>query len=764
MKKPILILLLLIFSSTLLFSQVTSNGAGGGAWNDPATWSSNTGPGTSDDVVIVAGDTVTVGSTQSCKGITIDDSGTLKITTGAVLNTSYTVTVNGTLTMDDGNFNIGGTSKTKYLEISGGTLNFSGGAINVSGRYKQLSGGNSYFSGDAVLNLATAGEQSNNGTINIFSVTTKGTFSVASGSTVQIVLKNENGGSTPEIHYSPGTSDFNGGSIILENASSVPNIDVDGDEPIYKLQSNIGSGDTLHFSRGSQLQINNFTIQSGKAVADAGAMVSINGTASLGADGNFSFEVNANDAASVYFANAPAKKVKADISLIQGKFHYISAPVTTSQTFDNLNLGLTGGSGNDSFYYWDESLEYKGVTGNWVDILNGADGTGTHSTMNSDRFQTAKGYTIHYQHADHTMSLTGNVLAADQTIAVTSTSGSTGQGWNLVGNPFTASIFVTHEVGTNNFLDVNASILDSVDGGIYLWNEKSSFAGNRNDYLTVSNASGRVNISVGQAFMVKVKASGDISFPQNIQNNDREATFYKDNPVNPWVRCWFDLSRNGQVRSETLIAFGPGMTQGLDPTYDAGLLRGNSNEYVFTKLVKDDGNDFAIQALPPLAAAEKVKVGLDADSTGDYVLSLARNENLADSVSVVLKDEKTGQLIDLQKNKAYSFSLDKTGEIKGRFTLYFNQKVTGTSSFKASEDISPVEIKVIRHQVDVNNLEQRPIQCTLEVVDELGQRLMTQKLNLAAGGHTSVRMPEVKGLMIISLFNNTFRKTEKVIF
>jgi len=763
MKKFILFLTPILFLSLTGVGQVTSNGTGGGAWSDPSSWASGSVPASSDNVEVVSGDIITVSSTQSCKGITIDVGGTLKITTGALLTASSTVNDNGTLTMTDGTFNAGST-KAKYFYVASGGLYFSGGTINVGGRYYQKTGGNAYLSGNAILNLSTAGPQKT-ASYHIFSVTTSGVFSVAAGSSVQIVLKNGNSGTEPEIHYSPGTSDFQGGSLILENASSVSNIYLDSDQPIYNLQSNIGTGNTLHFTRGSQLQMNNFTIQSGKAVVDAGALVSINGLASLGADGNLSFEVNSTDAASVYFAHAPLQKVTTNIFLAQGKFHYISAPVAISQNFDKLNLGLTAGSGHDSFYYWDEALDYNGVTGNWVDILNGADGTGNHSLMGSKSFQTAKGYTIRYQHADHTLSLTGNVLAGDQTISVTSTSGSTGQGWNLIGNPFTASIAANSSAQTiHNFLDVNSGELDPDYGAIYLWNEQFSYKGNRDDYTVVSNASGTVNISAGQAFMVKVKTSGNISFPQNIQNNDREATFYKENPMNPWVRCWFDLSRKGQIRSETLISFGPGMTKGLDPTYDAGLLRGDSKEEVFTRLVKDDGNDFAIQALPPLITPEKVKVGLEADSIGDYVLSLAHNENLPDTVSIVLKDEKTGQLIDLQKNKAYSFFLDKTGKITDRFTLYFNQKVTGTSSIKTSKDVSPVAIKVIQHQVFVKNLIQRPVLCNLKVVDEWGQQLMIQKLKLARGGYASVQLPDVTGLIIISLFNNTFRKTEKVVF
>ena len=762
MKKFTLFFLSFLFVNSCLFGQ-KSNGIGGGAWSNPATWASGLVPSSTANDTIVTGDVVTVSSVQNCKTIVIESGGTLKLNSdAAILTTSGNLMDNGSLTVEAGTLNVGST-KSKYLYVSGGTLNFSGGTINVRGRYVQKSGGNAYLSGNSVLNLSTAGEQ-NTKTINIFSVTTGGVFSVASGSTAKVVLQHGNLGAAYEIHYSPGTSDFAGGSFVIENNSSVPNIYFDSDVSINNLVSNVGAGDTLHFTSTCDVKMNDFTIQSGKAVANAGARLEINGSPSLGSDGDFSFDIHATEAASVYFSQTPAAKVRADISLTGAKFHYIAAPVSISQTFNDLNMGLTGGSGNDSFFYWDEAYNYKGVTGNWVDILNGEDGTGNNSLLGTKSFQSARGYIIRYQHADHKLSLTGNVLAADQTIPATSTSGSTGQGWNLIGNPFTASIAANSSAGTNNFLDANKNILDPVYGGIYVWNEQSSYEGNRDDYVTISNAGGVMNISAGQAFMVKVKASGNISFPKNIQNIDRTATFYKEGDASEWTRCWFELSRKGQVRSETLIAFGAGMTKGLDPTYDAGLLKGNSKEDVFTKLVNDDGNDFAIQALPPINTSEKVQVGMDADSTGDYVLSMARSENLGDSITVYLEDKKTGSMIDLTKNKEYSFSLNATGRIADRFTLYFKQNITGTSSFHVKKRSSPISLKVIQHQVYVKNETQQSVQCSLEVMNVLGQKLMTQNLNLTPGERYSQNIPDVKGLVIISVSNTSFKKTKKIIF
>ncbi len=759
MKRPVLILLLFILLTPGLFAQ-SSKGTGG-AWNNTSTWSPEAIPGASDDVTISSGDVVTVSSTQSCKTITVENGATLKILSGADLSTSSTVTVKGTLTMEAGTFTVGNT-KTIYFRISGGTLNFSGGTLNVSGRYTQSSGGDAYLSGDAVLNIGTLPGQ-NVKNIHIFSVTTNGTFSVASGSSVRIVLKNGNAGEATEVYYSPTHSDFSGGRFVIENNSNLPDVSLDADVPIHDLVCNVGEGNIFHFASGCDFQMNDFTLQSGTTSVDAGARVDLEGTASLGSDGALILKVDSAAAASVHFTQAPARKVTVALYLSPAEFHYITPPVSGLPTFAGLNMDLTPGSGNDSFYSWDEALDYDGVIGNWVDLLNGPEGNGTGSQMNTGHFQTARGYAIRYQHASHTLALTGLVNETDQTMAATRTPGSTGEGWNLVGNPFTASMAANRSAGNNNFLKVNKDLLDPVYSGIYFWDEQPSYHGHRNDNLPVSNASKGRYIPPGQAFMVRVKTSGDLIFPASLQNNGGNAIFYKDTVADSWTRCWFGLSKTGQLQSETLIAFGAGMTPGLDVSYDVGALKNNSGPDLFTRLVDDDGYDFAIQALPPPDQPERVPVGIEADSTGDYVFSLIRSENLLDSATIWLEDKNTGTWADLRKDGPYVFSVDASGRISDRFVLHFNERTTGISSPSAIQP-EVISLRVIRHRLRVKNLTNQPLRCTLRVFNLMGQDLLHQDLNLAAGDQIQKMMPDRRGLFIVSVSNDRFMKTQKVIF
>ena len=236
MKKQLLLNLLLILLLGYCLNtkaQISSNSTGGGSWNIGSSWTGGIVPTSSDDVVIQASDIITLSSTQNCDDLTINSSGTLTLQTNSLLTLTRHLTINGTLTVEDGTLNAGD-AKSDKLDISAGTLNFSGGIINVAGRYSQTSGANAYLSGSAILNISTAGNQT--GTAKSFSVTTSGTFSVSNGSTAQVVLKYGNTGSTIEMYYSPGTSSFDGGSIVIENTSSLSDIYIDSDKAIYNIE------------------------------------------------------------------------------------------------------------------------------------------------------------------------------------------------------------------------------------------------------------------------------------------------------------------------------------------------------------------------------------------------------------------------------------------------------------------------------------------------------------------------------------------------
>lgn len=176
--------------------------------------------------------------------------------------------------------------------------------------------------------------------------------------------------------------------------------------------------------------------------------------------------------------------------------------------------------------------------------------------------------------------------------------------------------------------------------------------------------------------MVKSKTGGGtITFNPNIRKHGT-ATFYKNTMQGEVSRFYMSASNDDGLYNEILIAFMDGMTKGLDKTYDVGKLKGNPDIALYSKLVEDNGVDFAHQALPPLDGAnEEVKIGLDVSTPGTYLFKIEELENFDETISIKLEDKQQGNMIDFREAGEYVFTLNEPGQLHSRFVLHFNATV-----------------------------------------------------------------------------------------
>lgn len=746
MKKQYLIILILIITNLIGFSQISSNGTGGGVWSDDASWFGGIKPISTDNVIIVSGDVITVSSTQACKDLTINSGGTLTVQTGATFSTSSTIFVEGILTMSGGILNAGG-SKTKYLQISGSgaSFSFSGGTINVSGRYKQLNGANAYLSSDGILNISTAGQQTAG--ISSFSVTTSGEFSVEENSSVQIVLKNGNTGSTVDLYYSPTTSNFLGGSIIVENATNESDIYIDSDEPIYKIESKVGSGSVFHFGLGCDFNLTNFTITSGTAQADANSKINITGTASLGADDKLTLA----SGASVIFAAAPTEKITVQRTLTNSAWHYISSPIADTRTFaSNTSLNLVSG---DFFYRFDETTN----DGSWVQIYP----TGGTGAM-TEQFTAGQGYAMEYNNGDNTIAFNGTIRTGDVGYNLTKTGSLTNNGYNLTGNPYQAMIIANND--GNSLLNENLTSLDATNAALYFWDQTQS------DYSAINNTDSKTRIAVGQGFMVRAKSNGESFTYKTIMQENGTNNFYKNTQQDNWVRTRFRLSNSQNLINDILIGFKDGMTKGLDIGYDAGKFKGNSNIALYSSLVDNSQTDgFATQALPLfLTEPVSVDIGFDLTEIGDFTFSLTDFEYGFDSVemaeaTIELEDTYLKTVVDLKSNDYY-FHLNSTGSFNDRFVLHFNRNLLSV--------ISPFEITKNEFLVysrndntivvkNVGNIVNEDL--NIRVVEITGRVLYEERIRLAIGESYVAKPITTSKVLLVIVTGSEQTSTKKII-
>jgi len=258
-------------------------------------------------------------------------------------------------------------------------------------------------------------------------------------------------------------------------------------------------------------------------------------------------------------------------------------------------------------------------------------------------------------------------------------------GWNCVGNPYTSAINInTAGNATNNFLTTNINNLDPSYAAIYIWDEYDVNNGSQNYYKVISNAQftlpntalGQNSVQVGQGFLVKVKTSPSVvSFTPAMQVIQNGLALKSANTSWPAVEL---MVKTDSLSSYTDIAYNEKMTLGLDPSYDAGLLRGSNKLSVYSHLVNDNCLDFAIQCLPENQLENMViPIGIDYTKGGELKIS-AQSVELPAGTKVILEDKVLNSFTDLTDGVEYTVNVSADTKGIGRFYLHTtNQIISG---------------------------------------------------------------------------------------
>jgi len=418
-----------------------------------------------------------------------------------------------------------------------------------------------------------------------------------------------------------------------------------------------------------------------------------------------------------------------------GYWHYICTPIIypSGAVFDDLGMGLVPGSSGDQFYYWDETLD------TWIDILNGTEPL-WNSLMDELVFNLGQGYAVTYTSTSPTLRFSGNINLSSKTVAVTFTATGGFEGANLVGNPFPAAIAANLDAGTNNFLDENTSNLRENHVAVYLWDEgfTAPWTQTDYDYFTITNISEPTFLEPGQAFMVMVSTNTNIEFNEDIRAHG-SASFYKASEETKRFELMVVNPEN--VRNTTLIGFKEGMTNGVDQAYDGAKLFGNPTLGLYTKLIEDNGVEFAVQALPPTNEETTVKVGLWTEVTGEYTFQPSKIQNFGPEATIILEDKETGAFVDMTDAQAsYTFNITSPGTFEERFVLHFKSVVGINDPITTNND----KINTYTNNKTLYVIDEGAGKGVVSIFNMLGQPVMedsyssdfnTFELNLAAGNY-----------------------------
>jgi hypothetical protein len=375
------------------------------------------------------------------------------------------------------------------------------------------------------------------------------------------------------------------------------------------------------------------------------------------------------------------------------EWYFFSAPEGTS-TNDTFNEFLREGG--------DNSLWLQGFTGAnaeagnpavsnvrfYDESVSGDDDNGYVSiNAASDEMETGRGYIVYvFTNDDFSGGSTGNELfpkLIDSVVEPTSdisfdyspllsvTDNGPGaqdgdgnvdddEGWNLLGNPYLAT------------LDWSAMSRTNIDNAVYVWDPSSSA------YVAFGADAGvggltDGNIAPQQGFLVKASNGTDpdnATYSLSIDDiTDVQATtsgfFQKSTtPLPPAVTFRATLDN---IERETYVAFVEGTSMDKDPSdaYQLGApLTGNEGQFsLFTAL--EDGTGLNINALP-FGITEEVTIPMSAVARGcsggipfggTVTLTWPEIRNMPSEVELAIRDTQTGDVIDIRSQNSYQFTV-----------------------------------------------------------------------------------------------------------
>ena len=383
-------------------------------------------------------------------------------------------------------------------------------------------------------------------------------------------------------------------------------------------------------------------------------------------------------------------KVWTDVYLIPNQWHVVAPPANNadiSSFISNSSNGISSKVNGATTTY--AIADYNENGNAWNSYFTNA---------TSGTFTSAKGYSMRRDNADY-VAFYGDLITGNKTVTLTKT----GEGWNCIGNPYTSAIGMNSSAGTSsNFLGVNASSsLDPNYACVYVWDPTTSsykIIGGLPSGLGGERSLGQDLLQAGQGFFVKAASAGSsISFTPAMQTHSTGTVLKSAEAA--WPGFELTVSASG-VKASTVVAFNSAMTKGLDPTYDAGLLRGSNGLSLYTKLIDDNGVDFAIQCLPEKGMDSFViPVGLDAKAGGEVKFS-ATATSLPDGCSVILEDRlnKTLTLLESGKELAVTVAANTSGT--GRFYIHTSNLTTGVSGLLPEEGFQPESLPGRRSNPD----------------------------------------------------------------
>lgn len=497
----------------------------------------------------------------------------------------------------------------------------------------------------------------------------------------------------------------------------------------------ICSGNVVSVDRASAVCGNLMVEPGGELAIRPGTSLTIVGD--LSNNGTFVIESDALNSGSLITQGTSSGNITYNRYVTGGdRWHLISAPVKGQSIQDFVVAAENSISNQDNKYGLGQFVENQH---DWLLYTNANIGS-------AGAFQMGKGYEIN-RSGDGTVSFMGTLEPATS-IGVTRSVGGD-PGWNLIGNPYTSFLNANSGSGEgHNFLTANQDRLEPSHIGIYYWNS------NTFDYEPVNYSSPPDRIAPGQGFFVNAATNSTISFPGTIRTHTSGS--YKGNsPV------WPEIELNAATtykNSKTVVRFNAGMKDGLDPGYDCGTFDKEPVLGVYSRLIEDNGINFAIQCLPDDSFQNLIiPIGLNVPGDARIVFK-ASICNLGSDIRVYLEDRLMHVFAPLdQTDDTYSADVDENSDGTGRFFLVINP----ANMEVPTETLQSIKIIPLPDEQKIRFLGTVELPARVLVLDLNGRVMLNQMLKEPTDNELALTNI-TNGMYVVTIQTQTKELTQKM--
>lgn len=335
--------------------------------------------------------------------------------------------------------------------------------------------------------------------------------------------------------------------------------------------------------------------------------------------------------------------------------HYLSTPMsglTLSEWSDDFNFKL-GDSYFPHLYYYDEANTQ------WV----------TPDAV-SDALVVGRGYTGYFS-GEIVVDITGVPNTGDITIPLTNN----GDGWNLIGNPFTSPIDWD-----------GVEVPSGVSGAVYVWDHIPAIWGRYATYLDGIGTNGGSNVvPMMQGFFMSSAVNTNIVFYcEDRIATDNPGVFYrKAAATDPLIR----IQAGGfGYTTDAVVRFKSNATEDYDETSDALLFPAGDPKGMDFGTISSDDRALVINTVPQQAMNKKIPLYLKIGTKGDYEIEMTDLKHFSNSANVLLHDDDLG-IVHSLKSGPYVFNSELSSG-KGRFFIEATDIVLGKKGSDPKEEFS----------------------------------------------------------------------------